>query len=573
MQKGKVTSIVTRNPNERKAVNYKQLGTSGLHRYSGYVHEEFLPNLRWPWAGKVYKEMSSNDPTIGAVLYLAEMLIRGAGWTVKAASTGDADVEAAKFVESCMNDMDMTWANTICEILSMMVYGFSFHEIVYKIRRGPFETSEKYKSKYSDCRIGWRRLPIRSQESMYEWEFNDEGDVTAFIQQAEPDYRVIRIPMTRGLLFRTTSNRGNPEGKSLLRNAYRPWYFKKHFEEIEGIGIERDLAGFPVLTAPEGLDLWSDDDPRMNALRTRAEALVANVRRDSEEGVLLPHGWDLKLLASSSSRQINIGETIDRYDKRIAMTMLSDIILLGDKSGSFALADAKQSALVAALQAQLMNIADVFNGKAIPDLFYLNKFDGITDFPKLVPGNLQTPSLKEVALMLRAWGIDIEEDFELNNHIRSLLNFPEVAKKDFDKQLRAKEVLQAAVYNKQPAEGTSKPVVGKNDPVVRNDTAQRDLEQNDMAYTGTDDMSKKRYKAKVVEVNAWHPGYDTTIPSDFEEAILDGTIKDNGDGTYSIETLEGTMNSAKGDYIVRGMLGEYYPCRETAFKEKYEEIK
>ena len=335
-----------------KNVNFKQLGTTGLRRYGPYVYEEFLPELRWPWAGKIYQEMADNDPVIGAILYLAEMLIRGTSWNVEPASRSKEDIEAAEFLESCMHDMDTSWANTICEILSMLTYGFSFHEEVYKVRRGPDEKNGRYKSKYSDGRIGWRRLPVRAQTSLHEWEFNKEGDVTAFIQCAEPDFKIVRIPMSKGLLFRTRISRDNPEGKSLLRNAYRPWFFKKHFEEIEGIGIERDLAGFPVLTSPEDLDLWNDDDERMVALRARAEELVASVRRDSEEGVLLPAGWKLELLSSGSGRQINIGETIDRYDNRIAITMLSDIILIGNnKTGSFALADTKQSMLAGALQA------------------------------------------------------------------------------------------------------------------------------------------------------------------------------------------------------------------------------
>ena len=207
--------------NGKKPVNFKQLGTTGLKRYGPYVYEEFLPELRWPYAGKVYQEMSDNDPVIGAILYLAEMLIRGTAWRVEPASQSDADVEAAKFLESCMHDMDMSWANTISEILSMLTYGFSFHEIVYKVRRGPNEVSSKYKSKYSDGRIGWRRLPIRAQTSLHEWTFNKEGDVTAFVQMAEPDFKIVSIPMSKGLLFRTRISRDNPEGKSLLRNAYR----------------------------------------------------------------------------------------------------------------------------------------------------------------------------------------------------------------------------------------------------------------------------------------------------------------------------------------------------------------
>lgn len=456
-----------------KKVNFKQLGTTGLRRYGNNVYEEFLPELRWPRAGKVYQEMSDNDPVIGSILYLAEMLIRGTTWDVEPASTSEKDIEAAEFLKSCMNDMDMSWASVISEILSMLSYGFSFHEIVYKIRRGPDESNPKYNSKYSDGKIGWRRLPIRSQTSLHEWEFNEEGDVSAFIQMAEPDFKIVRIPLSKGMLFRTRVSRENPEGKSLLRNAYRPWFFKKHFEEIEGIGIERDLAGFPVLTAPPDLDLWNEDDDRMTALRNRAEELVASVRRDSEEGILLPNGWKLELLSSGSSRQINIGETIDRYDNRIAITMLSDIILIGNnKAGSFALADTKQSMLAAALQAQIQNIADVFNSKAVPDLFRYNNFEGTTGIPKIVPSNIQTPSLKELALMLRAMGLNIAADMELQNHLRHMLGVPNLDESTFEEVYRSQV---SADNNNAP----------KDTHDLEDDTVDNDFEQNDLSYTGS----------------------------------------------------------------------------------------
>lgn len=448
-----------------KNKNFKQLGVSGLRRYGPYIYEEFLPELRWPRAGKVYQEMSDNDAVIGAILYLAEMLIRGVEWRVEPAGDTDADKEAAEFLRSCMHDMDSSWANTICEVLSMLTYGFSFHEIVYKVRRGPDEHNPKYRSKYSDGRIGWRRLPIRAQTSMVEWEFNEEGDVVAFIQQCEPTFERVRIPMQKGLLFRTRISKDNPEGKSLLRNAYRSWFFKKHFEEIEGIGIERDLAGFPVLTAPEGLDLWNKTDPEMIALKADAEALVASVRRDSEEGILLPNGWDLKLLTSGSSRQIDIGATIERYDNRIAITLLSDIILLGNQSGSFALAETKQSLLAASLQSQLSNIADVFNAKAVPDLFNMNSFTGLSGYPKIAPTKIQTPTLSEVALMLRAMGLNIAGDQELLNHLRHALCMPDLDDETFLK-----------VYVEQAKEKNK-----TNDNF--DDTAENIFEQNDLNYT------------------------------------------------------------------------------------------
>lgn len=455
-----------------KLVNFKQLGSTGLRRHGPYIYEEFLPELRWPRAGRIYQEMADNDPVIGAILYLAEMLIRGATWDVAPAGDTPEDIEAATFLKSCMDDMEMSWANVISEILSMFTYGFSFHEIIYKVRRGPDERNPKYRSQYSDGRIGWRAMPIRAQTSMDEWIFNEDNELAAFVQVAEPDYKRVIIPMSKGLLFRTRVSRDNPEGKSLLRNAYRPWFFKKHFEEIEGIGIERDLAGFPVLTAPENLDLWNDDDPQMVALRARAEDLVSSIRRDSEEGILLPHGWELKLLTSGSSRQIDIGSTIDRYDNRIAITMLSDIILLGSKSGSFALADTKQSMLAASLQAQVNNIADVFNSRAVPQLFRFNSFN-ITKLPRIVPGQIQTPSLKEVALVLRAMKLKINDDMELQNYLRRIMNMPELSEEE-----------HKAIYSssaKNPNNAGNDETETTNEDVNPND---RPFEQNDMNYTG-----------------------------------------------------------------------------------------
>lgn len=449
-------------------VNFKQLGSSGLKRYGTNIYEEFLPELRWPRACKIYQEMSDNDPVIGAILYLAEMLIRGTTWAVEAASNDKKDLEAAAFLEECMHDMDISWPDTISEILSMLTYGFSFHEILYKIRRGPNEANIKYKSKYTDGKVGWRGFAIRSQASLNGWVFNENHEVVAFEQINPSDFKRTIIPLSKGLLFRTRVSRDNPEGKSLLRNAYRPWFFKKHFEEIEGIGIERDLAGFPVLQAPDGLDLWNSEDPNMVALLARAEELIANVRRDSEEGVLLPFGWDLKLLTSGSSRQIDIGATIERYDNRIAITMLSDVILLGSKSGSFALADTKQSMLAASLQSQLLNIADVFNSKAVPMLFKANNLTDFTSLPKIVPGQLQNPSLKEVALILRSMGLDINDDLGLQNYLRRVMNMPELSEKEHNE-----------IYGRNSE--TTTDTTGR---VV--DTADKDMEQNDMVYVGGD---------------------------------------------------------------------------------------
>ena len=456
-----------------KRVNLQQLGVTGLERYGGYVNEEFLPELRYPRAAKVYKEMADNDPVIGAMLFMSEMLIRAVDWRVEAASDSAEDKEHAEFLESCMHDMSQSWASFINEVLSMFTYGFSFHEVVYKVRKGPHTNNPKYKSKYDDGRIGWRKISSRAQATLLEWEFDEDGDVCAFIQLAPPKFDRVRIPMQKGLLFRTRVSKDNPEGKSLLRNAYRPWYFKKRIEEIESIGIERDLAGLPILKAPEGVDLWDTTDPLMVQQKAVAENIVTNVRNDATSGVLLPYGWEFELASTGGSRTFDTNAIITRWDFRIASTMLADIVLMGsEKAGSFALAELKGSTFSDALEAQLQNIADVINSHAVAQLFSLNGIWPKNGLPRIVPTHVKKPSIKEVALLLRTANLDITEDLEFHNFVRDVCGLEHLSESEFKDLYERIEAKQAAQEQQnQPAYNTD-------------DTIDNDFEQSDMAYDG-----------------------------------------------------------------------------------------
>jgi hypothetical protein len=406
---------------------FAEIGNTGLNRYGQTVHEEFLPALRWPKAAKVYEEMSMNDPTIGAILFAAEQLIRRVSWRVEPGGSSTADLEAAKFVEECRMDMEESWIDLITEILSMLVHGWSWHEIVYKKRSGD-NRDISASSKYNDGRIGWARMPIRAQTTLNGWIFDASGRAMGMEQNSPPNYTTVVIPRSKSLLFRTKSHKGNPEGKSMLRNAYRPWFFKKRIEEIEGIGIERDLAGLPLLTPPDGLNIWDPNDPEMVTMLNQATKLVTNIRRDQNEGVVLPFGWDLKLLSTGSRRQFDTNAILNRYDQRIAITVLADMVLLGaDKVGSFALAEVKKSLFAGALEAWTDAICAVFNREAIPSLMKLNGFMGLTEYPRLEHGEIESPSLKELGdyiSVLSGLGINLVDD-RVESYLREVASLPQ----------------------------------------------------------------------------------------------------------------------------------------------------
>lgn len=431
-----------------------ELGQTGLRRTSGYIDDEFLPQLKGRKAVQVYREMSDNDPIVGALLFAVDRLLRQVEWRVEAASNNADDREAAEFIEQCMEDMSHTWDDFISEILTMLPFGWSWHEIVYKKRVGPWEQNPKTRSKFTDNRIGWRKIPIRAQETLLRWVFDDSGGIKAMIQIPPPKYETIVLPIDKSLLFRVSSIKGNPEGRSFLRNAYRPWYMKKRLEEIEGIGVERDLAGLPVARVPA--DYLS---PRASVDKKQMvdafKRMVRSVRRDEQEGIILPTSYDqdtkqplfdFELMTSGGSRQFDTNTIIQRYEQRILMTVLADFILVGHESvGSYALHTDKSGLFRASINSIAQSIADVLNRYAIPRLFALNGWK-LDQLPQIVPGDVDPPDLTQLSSFMgqmTAAGVQWFPDPELEKFLRSAARLPKLD--EVDEHVRETEARQAQV--------------------------------------------------------------------------------------------------------------------------------
>lgn len=50
------------------------------------------------------------------------------------------------------------------------------------------------------------------------------------------------------------------------------------------------------------------------------------------------------------------------------------------------------------------------------------------------------------------------------------------------------------------------------------------------------------------------------------------TLEANNTSTMRIPTLEGTLTVSEGDYIIKGVKGEFYPCKEDIFHMTYEGV-
>jgi hypothetical protein len=431
--------ILQKNDISNVGLFYEQ-GVSGLTRYGGFVYEDFLKELQGKSGAATYREMRDNDPIIGAFLYAIEHLIRQVKWDVQAAGTTDSDKEAAEFLQTCLYDMSHTWSDTISEILSFATFGWSFFETCYKIRKGQDQPTGLTRSRYNDGRVGWRKFAVRAQETLWRWRFQLDGGILGMEQIAPPDFRLRYIPIEKALLFRVKPNKNNPEGYSILRNAYTSWYAAKALRQIEAIGIEKDLIGVPVMhIPPEAFD--PDGSPEARQLFQSSQKLLKNLKRHEQEGILLPSTYDekgnlttdIKLLASSGSsrRQFDVDKIIKRYEERMALTVMADFLLLGgggSRAGSYALSVNKSSLFQVALMSLVENICDTFNAYAIPRLFKYNNFTNLTDYPKLTHSLIKETNITELGNYIKNLVgsniLNVQDDTELENFLRSKAELP-----------------------------------------------------------------------------------------------------------------------------------------------------
>lgn len=377
---------------------YEEYGRSGLRHWGGFVFDEWLTQLQYGRrAAEVYREMGDQDPIVGAILYSIQMLMRRVTWWCEPKGS-----RGAEWMWGALNDMMFSWPDTISEIISFLQYGWGWHEICLKVRDG-LTDDPRTSSAFTDGTIGLSKIPLRSQDSLWKWAFDDYGEIEGMIQNPPPDYLIRFIPRQKALHFRTTVFKDNPEGRSILRNAYRSWWFIKNIQQIEAIGVERDLAGLPVLTPPEGTDIWDTSDTNMVAMLQQAKNVVSSIRRDEQEGVVLPFGWTLELLASKGSRQFDTSDIIGRYETRMATSVLADLVMMGqDKVGSYALSVTKKDLFAASLGAYLDIISSVINTQLIPRLWALNGFKD--EMPKLCHGSVETIDLSTLGTFINAIG-------------------------------------------------------------------------------------------------------------------------------------------------------------------------
>ena len=85
---------------------------------------------------------------------------------------------------------------------------------------------------------------------------------------------------------------------------------------------------------------------------------------------------------------------------------------------------------------------------------------------------------------------------------------------------------------------------------------------------GKTEIVKAQKKPVVIEAIQWTGDNGDAIREFMKDNKPD--IVADVDVKVLIHTMEGTMEASSGDWIIRGVKGEYYPCKPDIFEETYE---
>lgn len=467
---------------------FGESGIPGMRQVNGRIMEEDRKELRFPNSCRVFRKMAK-DPTIASGLSVFEMFISRVNWRVSTGNDKSRKMKAkARFLEECLfKDMEIPLKEVIREISSMYTYGFSVTEKSFRYR------TPESGSKFSDNKIGIRKLSHRAQETLSQWVFSDDGrelkgviqdinsvyDKTRFSKLTQK-YPAGKIPIRRDkfLLFRVNPRNGNPEGSSPLRSCYDAWLSRVSIERQEQIGISRDMNGMATMHIPP--KYMAEDAPEPDK-RTyeQFKNMLRNIHNNEQSSMILPLMYDpdsrqplfkFELVSTQGGKLYDLDKVIRRWDNKILMVLFADALKMGqDQVGSYALAGQKTNLMALAIDTRLREIAEVFNNDLIPQLFKLNGYPTDEELPTLEFGELDKIDMDEfskaIQRIMSVGGIEV--DRPVLNRIRESIG---VEIRDIDEPVNWDEIpnstSRAGDGMKTPGEGTSTTVSGKDNSIA-----------------------------------------------------------------------------------------------------------
>lgn len=306
--------VADRNPQAQLAesTGFAEMAFVDPSPFTAWTRLENIPELRDKQGLRKFYDMSRSDGAVRGALRVVKTPIQGADWYMEPATDAPIDKNVADFVEDClMNDMESLWERFIEDCLRSIDYGYFVFE----------------KSFYPDPRTGKVKVnlvPIHPLD-IQGWNYDARNRITGI--RLEPiqglDYtQSIEIPYEKLLIVVFEMEGGDLRGTSILRTAYKHFYYKDTLYKIDAIQKERHGIGVPIIKLPMG---FTSQDKAL------ANELGRNLRTNERAYITVPWNWEI-MFAKLEGQPVDTMPSIEHHDRKIYESILATFMGTKDVS-------------------------------------------------------------------------------------------------------------------------------------------------------------------------------------------------------------------------------------------------
>lgn len=393
------------------------VGAAGNQIFAGIISQdaEYNEDFYWRDAVDTYERMRRNDAQINAVLQMLYLPLERTTWRIKPASELPIDKEIASFVESClMHDMvyettegrmvRQQWQSILQHMLLMLPFGFSVFAKWFRID--------------PDGWVKWARWEPLLQRTLWRWWVGADTQLVGIQQRTFKNWRIEfeDIHADRILRFAWRQEGNNYDGWSVLRSAYKHWYYLDGFYKIQAISVERSAIAPPIgYLASTDMNQSAADQMLLQ---------LQNMRVSDSMGIVLPFGQKIDIPDMHTRGAQEVDQAIMHHDMKIARNVLAQFINLGSNEvGSYALADVQTKTFMESEEAVAAYLCSVVNTDAIPELVDYN-YEGVKVYPTIETEPLADADVKDLAAAIQQMATFISPDPAFEDYVRKLVGAP-----------------------------------------------------------------------------------------------------------------------------------------------------
>jgi hypothetical protein len=310
--------------------------------------------------------MVRDDASVRVSLRAGKAPVLGAEYYVQPFSKDPLDVSIAEFVEfNLFHGMTITWIKFLEQALTMYEAEKSVFEPVWELREWAPKKSSAGANRKQYTML--RKLAFRPPLTLGKVTYDDNGGPVSIAHTAigaTGNSTQVDLPIEKLLVFTFDQQGGGLEGMSILRSAYKHWFYKDKFYAIDAIQKEHHGIGVPYVkvmpgAAPADIEL--------------AHIMARNLRTNEFAYIVAPSTLEVGF-AEIKNNLVNVLESADHHDIQIMKYIMVQFLNMGvtSEGGGRATGATGMDMFLKAMRHIAGTICDGINMYLIPNMVAYN---------------------------------------------------------------------------------------------------------------------------------------------------------------------------------------------------------